>query len=106
MRKREGRMAGERLDTVERRMDRRNEDLDLEGLFGALFSEEGTRDPYPLFRRYHGPGTTHRFAMEVLHDRRFRNRSMEPSDHPMWTSFRRWLIAIDGEEHARIRALA
>src|SRR5262245_66293883 len=98
-------MAGERVQTVdEREADRRGEELDLNGLFGALFSEEGIRDPYALFRRYRGPGTTHRFATQVLHDRRFRNRSMEPTDHAMWSSFRQWLITIDGEEHARMRA--
>src|SRR5262245_59597815 len=81
------------------------QDLDLGALFGALFSEAGSRDPYSLFRRYRGPGTTHRFALSVLHDRRFRNRTMDPSDHAMWSSFGRWLIALDGTDHARMRAL-
>jgi hypothetical protein len=45
--------------TIGRRSaDPREQDLDLDGLFAALFSDDGAQDPYPFLRRYHGPGVT------------------------------------------------
>jgi pimeloyl-[acyl-carrier protein] synthase len=82
------------------------QELDLDGLFASLFSQDALQDPCPLFRRYHGPGVKHSFALKVLHDHRFRQRTMEESDHAMWNSFRHWLISLDGVDHTRMRALA
>jgi cytochrome P450 len=93
--------------TISRRSaDPREQDLDLDGLFAALFSDDGAQDPYPFLRRYHGPGVTHGLALRVLRDRRFRNRTMPASEHAMWSSFGRWPISLKGVEHSRMRALA
>jgi cytochrome P450 len=78
--------------------------MSYDELVTALFSEDGRRDPYPFLGAYRGPGASHRVASAVLHDRRF-SSARGPSDpRPLWAMFNRWLIALDGSEHARMRS--
>jgi cytochrome P450 len=79
--------------------------MSYDELVPALFSEEGRRDPYPFLRAFHGPGADHKTASAVLHDRRFASARGPSDPRPLWAMFNRWLIALDGSEHARMRSL-
>ena len=74
-----------------------------ERLIGALFSAEGRRDPHPFYRSVSVPGCRYAVAEAMLRDRRFRPKPIPPSESAVWQMYARWLLALDGERHARMR---
>jgi pimeloyl-[acyl-carrier protein] synthase len=70
---------------------------------GALFTEEGRRDPHGVVAALDMP--TARFAVveRVLRDPAFL-RAGPPGEAPLWQMLGRWLISLDGDRHRRLRA--
>ena len=69
---------------------------------GALFTEEGRRDPHGVLAALDLP--TARFAVveHVLRDPAFL-RAGSQGEAPLWRMLARWLISLDGDRHRRLR---
>jgi pimeloyl-[acyl-carrier protein] synthase len=69
---------------------------------GALFTEEGRRDPHGVLAALDLP--TARFAVveRVLRDPAF-VREGPHGEAPLWRMLARWLISLDGDRHRRLR---
>lgn len=69
---------------------------------GALFTEEGRRDPHGVLAALDLP--TARFAVveHVLRDPAFL-RAGPQGETPLWRMLARWLISLNGDRHRRLR---
>lgn len=69
---------------------------------GALFTEEGRRDPHGVLAALDLP--TARFAVveRVLRDPAF-VRAGPHGEAPLWRMLAHWLISLDGDRHRRLR---
>ena len=69
---------------------------------GALFTEEGRRDPHGVLAALDLP--TARFAVveRLLRDPAF-VRAAPHGEAPLWRMIARWLISLDGDRHRKLR---
>lgn len=74
-----------------------------EALARALFSPEARVDPHPLLRSAGLPGCRYRIVETMLRDPRLGPQRKGTASEPLWEMFRRWLINLDGDRHARLR---
>jgi pimeloyl-[acyl-carrier protein] synthase len=74
-----------------------------EALVRSLFSPAARDDPHPLLRAARLPTCRYRVVDSMLRDRRLGPQHLGPATQPLWEMFRRWLINLEEERHARLR---
>src|SRR5262245_14979061 len=72
-------------------------------LVDRLFSAAGRDDPHAVLRGSAQIGCRHASAREILHSPNFVPRRLSAPESELFRMFARWLIALDGERHRKLR---
>jgi cytochrome P450 len=74
--------------------------------WSAIGGDPGVQDPYACFQALGDtPACSHAAADFAFKDPGFAPMAPVPSDRPLWRTFNRWLLMLDGPEHTAIRRL-
>src|SRR5215216_7157771 len=69
---------------------------------GALFTEEGRRDPHGVLAELDLPTARYAVVERVLRDPAF-VRGAPQGEASLWRMLARWLISLNGDRHSRLR---